>query len=55
MVFLKNLEEEVIVVNRTPIQENPINYGFNNDIPHPIDDLDVPPPIVQEAGSNTKI
>ena len=46
---------EVIVDNRTPIQENPINYGFNNDIPHPIDDLDVPPPIVQEAGSNTKI
>ena len=43
------------MVNRTPIQEDPINYGFNNDIPHPIDDLDVPPPNVQEAGSNTKI
>ena len=49
------LGREVIVVNRRPIQENPINYGLNNNIPHPMDDLGVPPPIVQEAGSNTKI
>ena len=49
------LGREINVVNRRPIQENPINYGLNNNIPHPMDDLGVPPPIVQEAGSNTKI
>ena len=43
------------MVYRTRIQENPTNYRFNNDIPHPIDDLDVPPSIDQETSSNTKI
>ena len=41
---------EVVVNNRTPIQENQYNNNENH-----IENLDVPPPVLEGANSETKI
>lgn len=53
----KEPEMEVTVYNRTPIQEGQINKPTENAAQNPIaiDDLVVPPPIVQEVFSETKL
>ena len=53
----KESEMEVTVDNRTPIQEGQINKPTDNAAPNPtcIDDLVVPPPIIQGALPETKL
>jgi AAA15 family ATPase/GTPase len=45
---------EDITDNRRSIQENPINNEFNNKRLHPIEVLEVLPPIVQGVNSKAK-
>ena len=53
----KEPEMEVTVDNRTPIQEGQINKPTDNAAPNPtgMNDLVIPPPIVQGAFSETKL